>query len=356
MLKISKKTKFAAVVLCLTIITAMAACGKSSDGGNQASADGKEKRVVQYAHPDAISPTSPYEVFGKYFKQYLGELSGGQWDTDIVGGAQLGNESELAVSVSSGLIDMTMSSNIVIANTSMDSAALLLPFMFQNHDEVNYVVEDEQVLEMINASLLKDANVIGLDYTSNGLRKLFMRESYGDSPVLGNLKNKKIRVPETPLPVDTFKALNMTPTTISGSEVITAMQQGTVDGCDYPILPAMASGFGELAKTMINTNHYYVGCSIIFSANFWNSLTDEEKGWFKEASQKAAHQQRMDLGRMEKELTEKMITQGCIPVETDIQPYIDATKPIYEKYAAKINPKLIERVEFLLEEYRASHK
>src|SRR5690625_983375 len=141
---------------------------------------------------------------------------------------------------------------------------------------------------MILASL-DDYNLIGLGYYDAGFRSF-----YAGRPVNTpeDLRGMKIRVQESPIAMRMVRALGGSPTPISWGELYTALQQGIVDGAENNLPSFYLSRHYEICKYYILDEHTAVPDEIVVSTILWNSLSDLEKIWLKEAAVESAQYQK----------------------------------------------------------------
>lgn len=88
----------------------------------------------------------------------------------------------------------------------------------------------------------------GFRHTMNNVRPINKAE---------DMKGMRLRLPETAIYVDAFKAMNANPTTLAFSETFTAVEQGTVDGLELPISSFHSTGYGEICDYLSLTGHFY---------------------------------------------------------------------------------------------------
>ena len=83
-----------------------------------------------------------------------------------------------------------------------------------------------------------------------------------------DVKGLKIRVPESDLYINTWKALGTNPTPIAWNEFFSAMQLGVVDGCEVPLTNFATLGFGEVQKYYAWINYMYGPIAFVKSLDF----------------------------------------------------------------------------------------
>jgi len=97
----------------------------------------------------------------------------------------------------------------------------------------------------------------------------------------------KLRVPTIPIYLDTWQWLGATPTPLGGSEVFTAIQQGTVNGAENGLTNIASLSWDESCDYIIETNHVYNTVSFIMDKNYFTSLPAEYQTIIQEASVEA---------------------------------------------------------------------
>jgi TRAP-type C4-dicarboxylate transport system substrate-binding protein len=101
----------------------------------------------------------------------------------------------------------------------------------------------------------------------------------------------------------------------------------------------------EIQKYASLTGHVYSPAAVVISKITWDELSPEEQGWMKEAAKAAAEASRATVAKNETAGVEKMIANG-MEVVTDIDKaaFAAAVQPVYDEYAPKYSPELIQRI------------
>jgi len=92
---------------------------------------------------------------------------------------------------------------------------------------------------------------------------------------LPDLTGIKMRATGTYRPL--FRALGATTINIKSSEIITAMQRGTVQGFGMTDSSVMAIGLGPVIKYRVQPNFYQTNQVVTVNLDVWASLTKEQK-------------------------------------------------------------------------------
>ena len=166
-----------------------------------------------------------------------------------------------------------------------------------------------------------------------------------DSFSFDMMNGLKIRVPETDLMVNTMKALNASATPIAYAELYTSLQSGVVDGAENGVTSYMDNSFNEVAPYFITDAHTF-GCGVILvSADTWNSLTEEEQGWMKEAALEARTVCFEYNQKQEQACFDSFPEKGIKRLEvTDIEKWQEACAPLYAQQSEQVQS-IIARIQ-----------
>ena len=158
-------------------------------------------------------------------------------------------------------------------------------------------------------------------------------------------KGLKIRTMENQVHMTAFKTIGVLPTPMAFPELFTALQQGTVDGQENPIGVILNAKFSEVQGYLSLTQHVYSPALILMSASIWDELSDEEKGWFKEAAMVGAQAMRDKAESDAADGVAELKAQGMTVVEdVDTAAFQEALEPAYEIYAEQFGKENIDRI------------
>ena len=128
--------------------------------------------------------------------------------------------------------------------------------------------------------------MIGLAWGENGFREMTNSKRAVRKPE--DLDGLKIRVVGSPIFVDTFRAMGANPISINWSETLTALQQGTVDGQENPVVSIIIPyKLWEMNK-YITIWHYTIDPLIVgVSKTVWESFDAQDREMVSKAAQDA---------------------------------------------------------------------
>ncbi|GAB1400993.1 TRAP transporter substrate-binding protein [Aminivibrio sp.] len=313
-------------VLCLLLLAA-------------GSAFAADKIVVRVAH--TIAPDSHYNKGLEHLGQLLSEASNGQMELQIFHSAQLGSERDAIEGVSMGTLEMTLISSAPLANFTNAFLVFDLPFIIQDRQKAYEYMDGPEGKKILDSVLSK--GMVALGIWENGFRML--TNSKKPVAVPEDLNGLKIRLMENPIHVGTFKTLGAYPVPMPFGELFTALQQGTVDGQENPLIIISTSKFAEVQKYLSLTGHFYAPAILLINKDFWEKkLTDEQRKIFTEAELKARKWEREYSMENEKKLVESLKAQGMEVTEPDKAKFFEAVQPVYKEFEEKVGKEAIQKL------------
>lgn len=243
-------------------------------------------RDIKIGHFGA--PGTPFDEGVQYFAQQVEELSGGDYTVTNFPSGQLGNEAQQIGALQGGLQEMLITSSTNLIKYNERFQLIDLPFAFEDDAATDKVLLGEVGKEMLAG--LDGSGMKGLTFIDNGFRDL----SNSEHPIetLADFEGLSFRVIGAPVFINTFEALGTNPVPMPFPEVYTALETGTVDGQDNPLLTVRDVNFYEVQDYLTTSKHAYSALVMLVSQPFWNSLSDEDKAMLQEAADKTAVENR----------------------------------------------------------------
>ena len=353
-----KKTLLAITMAALAAMS-LSACGSGSKPADTttaaAAADAGAAKEEKTEAPAAASGESIKltwsEVNGedygatvgaKEFAKKIEELSGGQITVELYLNGTLGNEKESMQGIQMGTLDMFRGNASSLSNYGADTISLTgLPFLFKDMDQFEKMAESSLGQELLASVDEADCGYVALGWLTEGPRHMFITENTYKklgSPTefsLDLMNGLKMRVPETDLMVNTMTALKASATPIAYSELYTSLQSGVVDGAENDVINYMANSYNEVAPYFIPDAHTF-GCGVILmNKDKWNSMTEEQQGWMKEAAA-AAGKTCYEYNQEKIQATfDSFEEKGVTKLEVaDLDKWSEACESVYSTYDA----------------------
>ncbi|MCG9780614.1 TRAP transporter substrate-binding protein [Photobacterium damselae] len=247
----------------------------------------------------------------------------------------LGDETNLLQMVQNGTIAFTKVSAAPLSTFAPDYNILSLPYLFKDKVSYNKILNGP-IGDKILASSEK-SGFIGLAFLDAGERSF-----YANKPIREplDLNGMKIRVQNSPISIDTMKALGATAVPLPYGELYSALQQGVVDGAENNIPSYYSSRHYEVKKYYSYDMHTMVPDVLVVSTKIWNNLTQEQQATIRQVAKDTVQQQNINWNAyVEKSLT-ALKAHKVTFVNSDVPAFQDAVKPVYEKFK-KENPDLV---------------
>lgn len=305
-----------------------AACGAS------------EARVLQLGHLDPGKSNNAYQILCETFQKHLRDVSGGKMDVEIFSDAQLGGERAMMEGMQIGTVDMAIITNMYYSSFVPEFMLFDLPYLFGDYDAARAALDNEAIMAPMRQRLYEKFGVKQLDYGDSGFR--YVVNNVRPIRAVADFQGLKIRLPESPIYVETFKALGANPTTMAFSETFTAVQQKTVDGLEITASAISTAGYYEVCSYLSLTRHFYSPIALNISRALWEGMGEEERGWLTEAASRAKKEQRAKVQDIEKGLLDDMGKTIAINDIEDIEEFRKAASPAYNYVRGRIGADAVD--------------
>lgn len=281
--------KFIAVMLVAVVAFAAFANGSGEAANGVGIAGTKENPTILRAGTSANYSTDPdnaYIVFEKEFNSKLMELSGGTIGYEVIYGSALGNNTQTLAQLKAGTLDF-MPTGFDLATNLKNSDkffAVCMPYVFDSDEQMDAFFKTELWAEMVED--IRSANNIRiLGLMCHQPARAFNTKTPIVHP--SDLKGFKMRVPESTVQMDLWKAMGASPTVIPGSEMYTGIESGIADGQENDIVSTVALKFIEIAPYYTEVNYIKQALLLYMSDSTWQKMTEQERAWVEEAREYA---------------------------------------------------------------------
>jgi tripartite ATP-independent transporter DctP family solute receptor len=253
----------------------------------------------------------------------------------IVGDAQLGGMKENIEAVMGGNLEMCQVNNAFLGSVFAKTALFDLPFLFRDNDHMRHVVRGP-IGQGVYAEFEKATGVrLILTGIADGPRSVWNRTKPITTPA--DLKGMKLRVMESSIMVDTFKALGALPVPMAFPAIYMTVKQGVIDGAETPPNGLADMKAPEIAKYYSLTRHFGSPSAVAVNAKWLTSLPAEYQTAIQQAQDEAMvwYDGQYDTDARDSLEAAKKAGMEVNDI-TDLTPFHDAMKPVYEKYAARV--------------------
>ena len=277
------------------------------------------------------------------FEEYLEKETNGSINVEVFTDGVLGDDRRTLEGLQIGSIQGTTVSTGPISAFVPSIGVFDLPFLFKDAETAYRVLDGPIGQEQLDA--LEGSGFIGLAYWENGWRHV--SNSKREITTLEDMKGLKIRTMESPIHVDTWKALGTNPTPMSFSQLYTALEQKVVDGQENPLANVVSNKLDEVQKFITTDGHLYGASPFMVSKVFWDTLSDDEKAAVKKVAIMVRDDERKMAQDEDKAAIETLTKNGVkiselAPGEKDkIKAVLQV---IYDKYKGQFGETLMNKV------------
>ena len=276
-------------------------------------------------------------------QKLLEEYTNGELTMDVYHSSMLGNESDMLDNISMGMQEMGLISTgpiPMLAKSLANWKVLDLPYIFTSREHAEKVLDGpvgELLLKGFDGTGIK-----GISFWSNGFRQLSNNKVAVTHPA--DMKGIKVRTMENATHMATYRALGATPTAMAMSEVFPALQQGTIDGQENPLVIIHTARIYEVQKYVTVHNLFYSPCVLVINEDIYNGLTDAQRDAFNRAAKEAQKFERDLTVELDARGRKIMEEAGVQVIDVEQGEWVEATKSVYEDASLNIDQDLLAKV------------
>jgi len=297
---------------------------------------------------DMASTATPQHSYSRVAPSMIAEVekaSGGQIKLTATFGGIHGSEREMSEALQLGNLKMGWVSDIGMGSVVSNIAYVNLPYLLPTYEMVDKYYFNGFLGEELQKRLLaKGIRLLG--WLENDYRDL--TNSRRPITKSDDLKGLKIRVPEFPMLLSFFRKIGANPTPMAVTELLTGLQQSTIDGQDNGVILTYSFGFYQAQKYFTMTHHSYSGGGIVVSEKFWKTLTPEQQKILSAAARTAGDKQRAmnrgDVAGFKKKMEEAGIQFGELTPETRAA-FKKAASEVWKENHEKFGKELMDRIQ-----------
>ena len=266
----------------------------------------------------------------KIFQELVEEKTNGNILIEAHPSGELGSDTELIDKMTTGDVDMTVSSAGNYAKYAPRIGVSALPFLFKDFESAWEFV-DSPVMQDLNKDL-ESSNIHVLSYFDNGFRCVTTSESIGAINTVEDMNGLHIRTPENQIVIETMKALNANPESFSFAELKDALANGTFDAQENPIPVIYNNQLYEVQKYLSVTNHSYDAMPFTIRQDIWDRLKPEYQEILSISAEVAGKQNRILIQNETNDMVNKLEKEGMEIVYPDLTQFQEATKNVKDVF------------------------
>ena len=230
-----------------------------------------------------VPPPESGAVALKWLAEALTERSKGELIVDFHGGTLLTKEIDILNAVKAGNVTIGTPSGAA-ATIFPEMGVFLVPYLIGSYEQ-SYKILNGAVGDKLDKTFQEKYGVKVLYYFDYGFRHFWNSKRPINEPK--DLRGLKIRTQPSKVFTDTVNGLGAVAVPLGWAEVITAAQQGVIDGADLPVVNMVPLKAYEVSKYYSMTGHNYGATCVVMNLGIWNSLTPAQQKLMLDTSREA---------------------------------------------------------------------
>ena len=287
-----------------------------------------------------VNPNEPVVKVMHSLADRVKERSKGRLTLTIFTGDQLGPQKKVNEMVKSGARVLSVTDYGQLSQFVPDVGVLAGPYLYGSVDEGRKLFASPVYQEMAAKLEQQGLKVI----VSDGL--FGVRHLLAAKPVRtpADLAGMTLRVPPSPIMLETFTALGGRPTALPWGEVYNALQTNVVDAAEANYGSLVGSKLYEVRKVLSTTAHQTMYVAMVTSTDFWKSLPADLQALLAEEGKKAGAELTQLTLASDAAYADEMKKNGVqIVTDVDTKAFAEKAKVAYSKVPG-LTPGIYDKV------------
>lgn len=251
------------------------------------------------------------------------------------------NEREGIESVQIGTIECVITSTGPVGNFVPEIRNLDVPFLFRDSVHARGVLDSPIGQELL--ARFSARGLAGVVWMENGFRHLTNSRREVNSPA--DVRGLKVRTMENQVHMRAFATLGALPTPMAFSELVPALQQGTVDGQENPIPVIVANNLNQVQRFLTLTSHVYSPAVLICNPAMLARMSAADRAAFQEAARAGVVANRARVTADEESGVDELRRRGMTVVtNVNTAAFQEALAPAFAEFERTLNADLLRRI------------
>ena len=305
--------------------------------GVAAPALAQRARTLRFGH--MLAADTVYHKAIQMFADEANKLSSGKIKIEIYPASQLGTIPEMLSANKAGSLPLTMAVPAWYSNLMKPVDVFTLPYLVSSAQRLKAGLDG--TLGQTIAKLGDGAGLHVNGYWLIGSRHIVNKVRAVNKPA--DCAGLKLRVINSQVYIQTFRALGASTVALDPSELYVSLQQGVVDGFEYPLPDLISYKLYEVSKFLSLDAHTTDFFIITMNKALWDGMPAEDQKIIDAAMTTAMNWQWVaqpeDIAAALAKLKTLITVNEIAPA--DKQLFVDATRPIYQQFEASIGKDLL---------------
>jgi tripartite ATP-independent transporter DctP family solute receptor len=307
---------------------ALSACGSKVESSGSA---GAAKATYRWRTGTNVPADASLTVNANKFADLVREKTGGAVDIKVFPNAQLGADPEYFKGLENGSMPIAFVTTSVIASTVPEAMLFNLPYVFKSAASAHTAINGPANQKQTDALEARGIHVLG--WINGGSRSIGGKKAYATP---ADMERVKIRVIQSPLFIELFKAYGAIPTPLPPTDVFSALQQGVVTAYDQQLPIIVQNKWYEPGGHVSVTQHVYTIQMLGVNKKLWDSLPQDIQSALTAAAKENTAEFDASQEQIDREAIDALRKVGVDVTEPDLGPWREASQKIYPKFAKDV--------------------
>ena len=295
-------------------------------------------KVFRFGH--MLPADTLYNQAVQMFADEAAKLSSGRLKIDIYPASQLGTIPEMLSATQVGSLTLTMAVPAWYSNFMKPLDAFTLPYIVSSSEKLKAGLDGTLGKEIARMGDAAGFHVLG--YWLIGSRHIVNKVRAVNKPA--DCQGLKLRVINSQVYIQAFRALGASTVALDPSELYVALQQGVVDGFEYPLPDLVSIKLYEVSKFISLDAHTTDFFIVSINKGVWEGLSADDQGALANAMKTAMEWQ---WKRQPEEIAGALAKLKTLMTVNDITPenkklFVEATRPVYKQFEASIGKDFLD--------------
>jgi tripartite ATP-independent transporter DctP family solute receptor len=314
------------------VLKAGAVAGAAATLSPAAPALGQRARAFRFGH--MLPADTLYHKTIQLFAEEAAKLTSGKIKIEVYPASQLGTIPEMLSQTQVGSLTMTMAVPAWYSNFMKPVDVFTLPFLVSSAGKLKASLDGRLGTEVARLGNGVGFQVLG--YWLIGSRHIVNKTRAVHRP--DDLQGLKLRVINSQVYIQAFRALGASTVAMDPSELYVALQQGIVDGFEYPLPDLISAKLHEVSKFLSLEAHTTDFFIVSINKGVWDGLSAEERGALTQAMKAAMdfqwREQPLSIAAAHDKL--KTLIQVNEISEENRKLFVDKTRPLFQQFENSI--------------------
>jgi len=299
---------------------------------------GQRAKVFRFGH--MLPADTLYHKAVQMFADEAAKLSAGRVKIDVYPASQLGTIPEMLSATQVGSLTLTMAVPAWYSNFMKPIDAFTLPYLVSSADRLKSALDAGIGKEIARMGDAAGFHVLG--YWLLGSRHIVNKTRPVTKPA--DCQGLKLRVINSQVYIQTFRAMGASTVALDPSELYVALQQGVVDGFEYPLPDLVSVKLYEVSKFLSLDAHTTDFFIVSINKGIWEGLPADDQSALSRAMKTAMEWQ---WKAQPEEIAGALAKLRTLMTVNDITPenkklFVDATRPVYKQFESSIGKDFLE--------------